>query len=88
MITSRNRTMRRVVKPNAYLEVDEMEKDDAILLLLRTAYLDKSPEKYKAAASAIVDELHCLALAVDQAGAYIGCEFCQINHYLEIFSRN
>ena len=88
MLTSRNPTMRRVVKPNAYLEVDEMEKDDAILLLLRAAYLDESSEQDKAAASAIVDELHYLALAVDQAGAYIGRHFCQINQYLEIFSGN
>ena len=87
LITSRNPNMRRLVLPRAYLEVDQMEKDDAISLLLKAAYLDELSEQHRAAASAIVDELCCLALAVDQAGAYIGSGFCTINRYLELLSK-
>ncbi|KAA6412486.1 MAG: hypothetical protein FRX48_03477 [Lasallia pustulata] len=88
LVTSRNFNMRRIVSEESYLEVNEMERDDAILLLLKAAYLTKSFEKDEPAASAIVDELGCLALAVDQAGAYIGSGFCTINAYLEVFSRH
>ncbi|KAA6415805.1 MAG: hypothetical protein FRX48_00523 [Lasallia pustulata] len=88
LITSRNFNMRRIVNEESYLEVNEMERDDAILLLLKAACLTRPVEKYEAAASAIVDELGCLALAVDQAGAYIGSGFCTINAYLEVFSRH
>ncbi|SLM39751.1 Patatin/Phospholipase A2-related [Lasallia pustulata] len=88
LVTSRNFNMRRIVNEESYLEVNEMERDDAILLLLKAACLTRPVEKYEAAASAIVDELGCLALAVDQAGAYIGSGFCTINAYLEVFSRH
>ncbi|KAA6408133.1 MAG: hypothetical protein FRX48_07874 [Lasallia pustulata] len=88
LVTSRNINMRRIVSEESYLEINEMERDDAILLLLKAAYLTKPFEKDEAAASAIVDELGCLALAVDQAGAYIGSGFCTINAYLEAFSRH
>ena len=88
MVTSRNLNMRRIVSEESYREVDEMERDDAIQLLLKAAYLKKPSEKDKADASAIVNELGCFALAVDQAGAYIGSGFCSINHYLEHFSKH
>ncbi|KAA6408070.1 MAG: hypothetical protein FRX48_07811 [Lasallia pustulata] len=88
LVTSRNINMRRIVSEESYLEINEMERDDAILLLLKAAYLTKPFEKDEAAASAIVDELGCLALAVDQAGAYIGSGFCTINAYLEALSRH
>ncbi|KAA6407667.1 MAG: hypothetical protein FRX48_08505 [Lasallia pustulata] len=88
LVTSRNFNMRRIVSEESYLEVNEMERDDAILLLLKAACLTKPFGKDEAAASAIVDELGCLALAVDQAGAYIGSGFCTINAYLEVLSRH
>ncbi|KAA6412978.1 MAG: hypothetical protein FRX48_02721 [Lasallia pustulata] len=88
LVTSRNPNMRRIASEESYLEVNEMDKHDAILLLLKAAYLPKPSEKDEADASAIVDELGCLALAVDQAGAYIGSGFCTINTYLEVLSRH
>ncbi|SLM34571.1 Tetratricopeptide-like helical domain [Lasallia pustulata] len=88
LVTSRNPNMRRIASEESYLEVNKMDKHDAILLLLKAAYLPKPFEKDEADASAIVDELGCLALAVDQAGAYIGSGFCAINTYLEVFSRH
>ncbi|KAA6413397.1 MAG: hypothetical protein FRX48_03143 [Lasallia pustulata] len=88
LVTSRNHNMRRIVSEESYLEINEMDKHDAILLLLKAAYLPKPFKKYKADASAIVDELGCLPLAVDQAGAYIGRGFCTINTYLEVLSRH
>ncbi|KAA6407334.1 MAG: hypothetical protein FRX48_08882 [Lasallia pustulata] len=88
LVTSRNFNMRRIVSEESYLEVNEMERDDAILLLLKAAYLTKPFEKDEVAATAIVDELGCLALAVDQAGAYIASGYCTINAYLEVLSRH
>jgi hypothetical protein len=47
------------------LEVKEMERNDAIFLLLKAACLDESQEGLQAEASKIVNELFCIPLAID-----------------------
>jgi tetratricopeptide (TPR) repeat protein len=86
LITSRNPNSRRLVAPRAWKEVEEMEKDDAIDLLLRAAFLDESSTELRLLAKGIVRELHYLALAVDQAGAAIASGLCDVQDYLERYN--
>jgi tetratricopeptide (TPR) repeat protein len=85
LITSRNPNARRLVAPKSWKEVAEMEEDDAIDLFLRAAFLDESSTEFRIHAKNIVKELSCLALAVDQAGAFIASGFCGVQDYLKIY---
>ena len=85
LITSRNRSMGRLVAFENVIEINEMEEADAITLLLKASCLDTSAEHLQAAKN-IVITLGCLPLAVDQAGAYIEAGKCDINEYLREFS--
>ena len=87
LITSRNRSMGRVIAFENLIEITEMEESDAITLLLRASHLDSLPE-HERAAKQIVAELGCIPLAIDQAGAYIEAGKCGINKYLRQFSRH
>ena len=62
-----------------------MNEDDASILLLRTAHLDVSNQAYLREARDIVADLGCLALAIDQAGAYIFNDGCNIHDYRATF---
>ena len=86
LITSRDQSMRRIVSllENS-IQVNEMEELDAITLLLRASCLNASDEHVEAAKK-IVNELGCIPLAVDHAGAYIAAGKCNINRYLRQFS--
>jgi len=81
LITSRNRSMGRIVSSENRIEINEMEESDAITLLLRSSCLDPVSE-HQQAAKRIVNELGCIPLAVDHAGAYIEAGKCDIEHYL------
>ena len=76
LITSRNPKVKRYLGPldQRYYHVDEMPKDESVELLLKVAGLpygvNASPED-SAHAEKIVEKLGYLALAIDQAGAYI-----------------
>ena len=85
LITSRNRSMGRVVSSGNIIEIDEMEEADAITLLLKASRLDASAEHIEIAKN-IVTELGCIPLAVDHAGAYIEAGRCSINKYLQQLS--
>ena len=85
LITSRNRSMGRLIGFENVIEINEMEEADAITLLLKASHLDPSAE-YLQAAKNIVASLGCMPLAVDQAGAYIEAGKCGINEYLRQFS--
>ena len=85
LITSRNRSMGRVISFENIIEINEMEEADAINLLLKASCLDASAEHIEVAKN-IVTELGCLPLAVDQAGAYIEAGRCSIDKYLQQFS--
>ena len=86
LITSRNRSMGRIVSFENSIEIKEMEELDAISLLLKASCLNPSDEQHLEAARKIVIELGCIPLAVDHAGAYIEAGKCNINTYLKQFS--
>ena len=85
LYTSRNRMLRRL--PGSQMRcVSEMNKDEASELLLKSAHLDMPLKSHKKQASDIVAELGYLALAIDQAGAYIANGECRIDDFLETFN--
>ena len=89
LITSRNPMMaRHVSSPEARVVVDAMDEDDAVSLLLKSALLEDSSDDLSVLlpARAIVKGLHCLPLAVDQAGAAIARGLCNIQEYLDLYS--
>ncbi|KAI4164013.1 MAG: hypothetical protein LQ342_002248 [Letrouitia transgressa] len=65
--------------------ISELEHNEASALLFKSARLDVS-EEYQERASRIVAELGCLALAVDQAGAYIASGECHLDDFLDTFN--
>ena len=85
LITSRNRSMGRVVSSDNIIEINEMAEGDAITLLLKASRLDASAKHIELAKN-IVTELGCMPLAVDHAGAYIEAGRCSIDKYLQQFS--
>jgi len=64
-----------------------MEENDAISLLLKAACLDESQEDLQAEASKIVNELFCIPLAIDQAGAFIAFGDTDLRDYLDEYSQ-
>ena len=85
LITSRSRSIGRLVSSENIIEIDEMEEADAVTLLLKAGCLAASARHVKVAKK-IVTELGCLPLAVDHAGAYIEAGRCSIDKYLQQFS--
>ena len=77
--------MGRIVSFENSIEINEMGEQDAITLLVTTSGLDASFEHLKSAKE-IVNELGCIPLAVNQAGAYIEAGKCDINNYLRQLS--
>jgi len=69
------------------LEIDQMAEEDAILLLLKASHLTES-ENVHSIAQQIVNELCCLPLAIDHAGACIEAGLCRIDNYLEHLSQH
>ena len=88
LITSRNSTMRNLTSPENCLEVTEMEENDAVELLLKASCLYSSSKEFQAEASKIVNELCCLPLAIDQAGAYIASGATTIGDFLAKYSEH
>ena len=85
LYTSRNPMLRRLVGSQMRC-VSEMNENEASELLLKSARLDVSVKSFKKQASDIVTTLGCLALAVDQAGAYIASGECSIDDFLSTFN--
>ena len=85
LITSKNKSMGRVIGFKNLIEITEMEESDAITLLLRVSNLSLSADHIQAA-KGIVAELGYIPLAIDQAGAYVEAGKCDINEYLRRFS--
>ncbi|KAF8421167.1 hypothetical protein EV426DRAFT_217969 [Tirmania nivea] len=93
LITSRNPKVQQHLSPldqPAY-HVDEMSPDEAVKLLLRAAGMSakvgqQAPEDSESRSHAlkIVEKLGYLALAIDQAGAYI-CNSGSLDTYLECY---
>ncbi|KAJ7487098.1 hypothetical protein FB451DRAFT_776463 [Mycena latifolia] len=79
IITSRNRNLKQAAQ--AELKAEGMQLNEAIDLLLSTAGCNE-PE-YREIGQHIVQKLHCLALAVTHAGAYISVS-CSLQKYLDL----
>ena len=87
LITSRNRSLGCLTQFENSLEIDNMEKKDAISLLLKASgYVDQADTYLQEMARKIVTGLCCLPLAVAQAGASIEAGLCNINDYLDLYS--
>ncbi len=74
------------------VEVEEMDAEEGALFLLRRttmlardAPLSSVSEAVRTAASAIVDAVDGLPLALDQAGAYIEETGCGLSRYLKLY---
>jgi tetratricopeptide (TPR) repeat protein len=87
LITSRNPKMKHNASSGASIEVEQMEEEDAILLLLKAAHLYDTSEEFRQTSMPIVKELCFLPLAVDQAGATIASGLCGMDDYLQLYSK-
>jgi hypothetical protein len=86
LITSRDPGMKHSVSDGAWIEVEEMEEEDAISLLLKAASLDVTSEELRRASKPIVKELCFLPLAVYQAGATIASGLYDLNDHPQMHS--
>ena len=85
LITSRNRSMGRIVSFENRIEIKEMGEVDAITLLLKASCLNPLPEHLEVSKE-IVNELCYIPLAINHAGAFIEAGKCDIDQYLRQFS--
>ncbi|KAJ7731784.1 P-loop containing nucleoside triphosphate hydrolase protein [Mycena metata] len=83
IITSRNPEL-RIYGSNS--QVSDMEENEAVTLLLKSAAQEVSPMNEKLAAE-IVKALSYLPLAIVQAGAFIA-KSGSLNNYLALYSKN
>ena len=87
IITSRNPEC-RCHATVGYTELHEMESDDAIALLLKSAKLSVNDDDLRGHAGPIVQTLGYLALAVSQAAASIRQRVCSLENYRDTFMRH
>ena len=85
LITSRNRSMGRIVSFENRIEIKEMIEEDAISLFLKASCLERLPNHLEVSKK-IVTELYCIPLAIDHARAYIEAGKCDIDQYSRQFS--
>ncbi|KAH8833238.1 hypothetical protein DL96DRAFT_1677429 [Flagelloscypha sp. PMI_526] len=86
LITSRN-SEARTHAPKCSLHVDSLEEDEAISLLLLGVEVDEGQETQMIVRE-IVQELGCLALAVNQARAFLAKQICNLKDYLRMYRNN
>lgn len=67
-------------------DIEEMEIQDAVLLLLKSAQQSEYTDNSQESAKQIVQALGFLPLAIDQAGAYIHMAPCPLHKYLDVFN--
>ncbi|KAJ7083567.1 hypothetical protein C8R44DRAFT_862422 [Mycena epipterygia] len=84
IITSRNPGL--VVHASSHSVVSDMEEVDAVDLLLRSAG-EEATDDNKTAAVQIVEVLHCLPLAIVQAGSFIS-QSGDLDSYLALYEQN
>lgn len=83
--TSRFASLKQLLPQDAFAQVNELSKEDAITLLLRAAREPPENTEYRNACLPIVEALGCLPLAIDQAGAFVYATQCSFPDYLENF---
>lgn len=85
LYTSRHRNLQPRLRPECVADVEEMDVQDSILLLLRSAQQSEYTDESRELAKGIVRALGFLPLAIDQAGAYIHMAPCSLDKYLGVF---
>jgi tetratricopeptide (TPR) repeat protein len=84
LISSRNPSLLHRIKRDAAMEVGALERDNAKLLLGKIMHLDDMTMKDEdLRLGSIVDELYCIALAIDHAGAAMLLGLCHLSDYTE-----
>ncbi|KAH8833249.1 acyl transferase/acyl hydrolase/lysophospholipase [Flagelloscypha sp. PMI_526] len=83
LITTCNSEL-RTHAPRCSLHVDSLEEDEAISLLLLGVEVNDGQETQRIARE-IVQELGCLALAVNQARAFLAKRICSLGDYLRFY---
>ena len=78
----------RHVPDEARVKIEDMNEEDAISLLLKSASLDGSRTELREAAGPIAEEPLFLPLAVHQAGASIASGLFHIDDYLRMYSQH
>ncbi|KAG8740403.1 hypothetical protein FRC10_004354 [Ceratobasidium sp. 414] len=90
LITTRARGVALLAKgPNSDYNVSSMEPEESLRLLLTVARSDRArlSNEDKQAATALVQDLGYMALAVVQAGAYIWRTSCGFDQYREMYKK-
>ena len=83
LITSRNVGLRRITLDS--LQVLQMEEEEAVCLLLKSAGLDAMSDNDSNLARKLASEMGGIPIALDQAGAYMLTTQCCIANYLELY---
>ena len=87
LVTSRNSEC-RYHETVGYQELKEMDRNEAITLLLRAAGKDSTNPRLRDLAKPITKALGYLPLALDQAGATIRQDICTLKTYLPVYFRH
>ena len=86
LITSRNYELCRITDNS--MEVVEMEEEEALSLLFKSARLNQTSEDVQTLAKQLVSKLGGIPLAIDQAGAYMIACRCSLEDYLELYAKH
>ncbi|KIL54319.1 hypothetical protein M378DRAFT_92576, partial [Amanita muscaria Koide BX008] len=87
LITSRDRALARITSGSHSCEVTEMEEEEAIALLKKSAMVDNNSVDVVIAAQKLVAALGYIPVAIDQAGAYAHSCGYGLDYYLELFAK-
>ena len=82
LITSRNKELMRITLKENSMEILEMEEEEALSLLSKSAMQDYTSQNLRTLAKQLVLKLGGIPLAIDQAGAYMLTCGCSLNDYL------
>ncbi|KAH8804029.1 P-loop containing nucleoside triphosphate hydrolase protein, partial [Flagelloscypha sp. PMI_526] len=86
LITTRNSEV-RTHAPRCSLHIDNLEEDEAVSLLFLGVEVGARQDAQRIAEE-IVKELGCLALAVNQARAFLAKGICNLEDYLRLYRDN
>ncbi|KAF8351764.1 P-loop containing nucleoside triphosphate hydrolase protein [Amanita rubescens] len=86
LITSRNFEVCRITEES--MEILEMEEEEALSLLSKSARLNYTSEEVQILAKHLISKLGAIPLAIDQAGAYMMACRCSLGDYLEIYAKH
>ena len=86
LITSRNYELCRITEDS--MEVIEMEEEEGLSLLYKSAQLNNTSEDVQILAKQLLSKLGGIPLAIDQAGAYMVACRCPLEDYLELYTKN